>query len=175
MRLIDADEIERILNNAIQIQEGVSKEMGIEKDDFVQGELKGYRDILNGIKEQPTVKTRKELAKDAVVTDDPQTNIEVMMNLSYSGDDGQVWIRGGGEDGEDCTLIDFTNRMCASHDCLFDITPNEIDEEGIYNTGDLLLGCSMSGCPIGTAYFIAIQAAELRSRLRQYEEGTADE
>ena len=63
MRLIDADEIERILNNAIQIQKDMSKEMGIEKDDFVQGELKAYKDILNGIKEQPTVKTRRLLPR----------------------------------------------------------------------------------------------------------------
>ena len=103
-----------------------------------------------------------------LVTDDPQTNTEVMFNLAYVKDK-EVWIRGGGDDGEDCTLIDFTNRMCASHDCLFDITPNEIDEEDIDNTGDRLLECSMSGCPIGTAYFIAIQAAELRERVREYE------
>ena len=106
---------------------------------------------------------------DRLVNDDPQTNTEVMFNLAYVKDK-EVWIRGGGDDGEDCALIDFTNRMCASHDCLFDITPNEIDEEDIDNTGDRLLECSMSGCPIGTAYFIAIQAAELRERLRTYEE-----
>lgn len=108
-----------------------------------------------------------------IVTDNPQDNMEVMMNLAFVKDK-EVWIRGGGEDGEDCTLIDFTNRMCASHDCLFDITPNEIDEEDIDNTGDCLLECSMSGCPIGTAYFIAIQAAELRERLRMYEAKDGD-
>ena len=104
-----------------------------------------------------------------LVTDNPQTNTEAMFNLAYVKDK-EVRIRGGGDDGEDCTLIDFTNRMCASHDCLFDITPNEIEEEDIDNTGDRLLECSMSGCPIGTAYFIAIQAAELRERVREYEE-----
>lgn len=108
-----------------------------------------------------------------IVTDIPQNNAEVMMNLAYVKNK-EVWIRGGGDDGEDCTLIDFTNRMCASHDCLFDITPNEIDEEDIDNEGDRLLECSMSGCPIGTAYFIAIQAAELRERLRMYENDSVD-
>ena len=34
---------------------------------------------------------------------------------------------------------------------------------------ELMMECSMCGCPIGTAYFIAIQAAELRERLRMYE------
>lgn len=175
MRLIDADEIERILNNAIQIQEGMSKEMGIEKDEFVQGELKGYRDILNGIKEQPTVKTRKELAKDAVVTDDPQTNIEVMMNLSYGGEDGQVWIRGGGEDGEDCTLVEMCRRMCKKCDQYEENPMEYADPEDFGAIGDLFMDCSMDSCPVGHTYFIAIQAAELRNRLRQYEEGTSDE
>ncbi len=46
---------------------------------------------------------------------------------------------------------------------------NEIEEDDIDNTGDRLLECSMSGCSVGTAYFIAIQAAELRERLRMYE------
>ncbi len=105
------------------------------------------------------------------VTDDPQTNTEVMLNLAYVKD-REVWIRGGGDDGEDCTLIDFTNRMCARHDChFFDINQNDIEEEDFDNTGDRLLECSMSGCPIGTAYFIAIQAAELRERVREYEGG----
>ena len=103
-----------------------------------------------------------------LVTDDPQTNTEVMFNLAYVKDN-EVWIRGGGDDGEDCTLIDFTNRMCARHDCLFYMTQNEIEEDDIDNTGDRLLECSMSGCTVGTAYFIAIQAAELRERLRMYE------
>ena len=107
-----------------------------------------------------------------IVTDDPQDNVEVMMNLAFVKDK-EVWIRGGGDDGEDCTLIDFTNRMCASHDCLFDIQ-NESEEDDIGNTGDRLLECSMSGCSVGTTYFIAIQAAELRERLRMYEEKDAD-
>lgn len=109
-----------------------------------------------------------------LVTDDPQTNTEVMFNLAYVKDK-EVWIRGGGDDGEDCTLIDFTNRMCLRHDCLFYMIQNEIEEDDIDNTGDRLLKCSMSGCSVGTAYFIAIQAAELRERLRMYEEKERDQ
>ena len=108
-----------------------------------------------------------------LVTDDPQTNTEVMFNLAYVKDK-EVWIRGGREDGEDCTLIQFINRMCATSECLFDNTPNESEEDDIDNVGDRLLECSMSGCPIGTAYFIAIQAAELRERLRMYEAKDGD-
>lgn len=109
-----------------------------------------------------------------LVTDDPQTNTEVMFNLAYVKDK-EVWIRGGGDDGEDCTLIDFTNRMCERHDCLSYMIQNEIEKDDIDNTGDRLLECSMSGCSVGTAYFIAIQAAELRERLRMYEEKERDQ
>ena len=55
MRLIDADALEEILKNAITIQEGMAVALGIEKDEGVQMELKAYRDILNGIQEQPTI------------------------------------------------------------------------------------------------------------------------
>lgn len=55
MRLIDGDEIEEILMGAISIQEKVAAVLGLEKDEFAQGELKAYRDILKGVKEQPTV------------------------------------------------------------------------------------------------------------------------
>ena len=55
MRLIDADALEKILTDAITIQEKVSVVLGIEKDEGVQMELKAYRDILNGVKEQPTI------------------------------------------------------------------------------------------------------------------------
>lgn len=55
MRLIDADALEKILTDAIMIQEGMAVALGIEKDEGVQMELKAYRDILNGVKEQPTI------------------------------------------------------------------------------------------------------------------------
>ena len=34
---------------------------------------------------------------------------------------------------------------------------------------EMLMGCSAHGCPVGTTYFAMIQAAELRERLRLYE------
>lgn len=55
MRLIDADALEKILTDAITIQEGMAAALGIENDEGVQMELKAYRDILNGVKEQPTI------------------------------------------------------------------------------------------------------------------------
>lgn len=106
-----------------------------------------------------------------LVTDNPQNNTEIMMNLAFVKDK-EVWIRGGGPDGEDCTLIDFSKQMCMkNHECQFDDGfPADLSKDDFDTIGDLFMECSMSGCAIGTAYFIAIQAAEMRERLRTYEE-----
>lgn len=58
MRLIDADALEKLLRDAITIQEHVAITLGIEDDEGVQMELKAYKDILNGVKEQPTFTPR---------------------------------------------------------------------------------------------------------------------
>lgn len=108
-----------------------------------------------------------------IVTDDPQDNVEIMFNLAYVKDK-EVWIRGGSETGEDCTLIEFSSRMCeCNHMCQFDDSPYDLAKDDVDKIGDYLMECSMCGCPIGTAYFIAIQAAELRERLRKYENDSA--
>ena len=60
MRLIDADALEKILTDAITIQEGMAAALGIENDEGVQMELKAYRDILQGVKDQPTIKVVKQ-------------------------------------------------------------------------------------------------------------------
>ena len=107
---------------------------------------------------------------DRLVTDNPQNNMEVMMNLAYVKDK-EVWIRGGGPDGEDCSLVNFTKQMCQNYSlCMENDGFPEDKEQDLDFLCDLLMECSMSGCPIGTAYFIAIQAAELRERLRMHEE-----
>ena len=110
-----------------------------------------------------------------LVTDDPQNNMEVMFNLAFVKDK-EVWIRDSGPDGEDCTLIDFSRQMCMkNHECQFDDGfPADLAKNDFDQIGDLFMECSMCGCPIGTAYFIAIQAAELRERLRMYENDSVD-
>ena len=104
---------------------------------------------------------------DKLVKDNPQTNMEVMMNLAYVKDK-EVWILDGSETGEACSLVDFQKRMCKQ--CKLCENVN-IDTDNPDAITDYYLDCSMDGCPIGTAYFIAIQAAELRERLRTYEDG----
>lgn len=104
-----------------------------------------------------------------LVTDDPQDNMEVMMNLAFVKNK-EVWIRGGDPDGEDCSLVNFTKQMCQNCSvCMENDGFPEDKEKDLDFLCDLLMECSMSGCPIGTAYFIAIQAAELRERLRVQE------
>ena len=65
-----------------------------------------------------------------MVTDNPQDNVEIMLNLAY-GKDGEVWIRGGSEEGEDCTLVDFAKRTCKACKCYLadDVAEQGIDEE----------------------------------------------
>ena len=55
MRLIDADVLEKEIENAIKLQKVMAETLEIEDDESVQAELKAYADILKGVKEQPTI------------------------------------------------------------------------------------------------------------------------
>ena len=55
MRLIDADALIEILGTAIRNMQGVVKFIGAEDDPELKMEIKAYTDILNGVKEQPTI------------------------------------------------------------------------------------------------------------------------
>ena len=92
MRLIDADALEKNLNDAIIIQIGMAKTLGIENDDGVQMELKAYKDILNGVKELPTIAAEQETVK----TKDkmPAITIRQLLNLLIDAPnkDGRIEI-----------------------------------------------------------------------------------
>lgn len=53
MRLIDADVLENQLEEAISLQGIMALALGT--DDAIEAEIKAYKDILNGVKEQPTI------------------------------------------------------------------------------------------------------------------------
>ena len=53
MRLIDADVLEKQLEEAISLQGIMALALGT--DDEIESEIKAYKDILNGVKEQPTI------------------------------------------------------------------------------------------------------------------------
>ena len=55
MRLIDADVLEKEIENAIKLQKLMAETLEIEDDESVQAELKAYADILEGVKEQTTI------------------------------------------------------------------------------------------------------------------------
>ena len=53
MRLIDADVLENQLEEAISLQGIMALALGT--DDEIEAEIKAYKDILNGVKEQTTI------------------------------------------------------------------------------------------------------------------------
>ena len=53
MRLIDADVLENQLEEAISLQGIMALALGT--DDEIEAEIKAYKDILNGVKEQQTI------------------------------------------------------------------------------------------------------------------------
>ena len=53
MRLIDADVLEKQLEEAISLQGIMALALGT--DDEIEAEIKAYKDILNGVKEQTTI------------------------------------------------------------------------------------------------------------------------
>jgi hypothetical protein len=54
-RTIDADELERLLESAINIMKAGAAALEIIDDPEIQMEIKAYTDILNGVREQPTI------------------------------------------------------------------------------------------------------------------------
>jgi hypothetical protein len=56
MRLINAEKLEQTLTGAINMMTAMAEAIGAEDDEGIQMELKAYKDILDGVKEQETVK-----------------------------------------------------------------------------------------------------------------------
>lgn len=54
MRLIDAEPLEKKMRLAIALMKRALQELG--EDEGLQMELKAYRDVLEGIEAEPTVK-----------------------------------------------------------------------------------------------------------------------
>ena len=54
MRLIDADVLEKEIEQAIALQGIMNLALGND-DESIKAEIKAYKDILNGVKEQPTI------------------------------------------------------------------------------------------------------------------------
>lgn len=95
---------------------------------------------------------------DRLTTDNPQRNIEVLLNWAYA-EDGRVKLRAaGGEEGVDlCEYIEQQRRELG-FDC------------GVF-ASDVMDGtCMECDCVLAILNIVAIQAAELRSKLAYYED-----
>lgn len=68
MRLIDADALIELLAIAIITMEGMAKSIGAEDDPEIKMEVKAYTDILEGVKEQPTIEPERKPGKWIIYT-----------------------------------------------------------------------------------------------------------
>lgn len=93
-----------------------------------------------------------------LTTDKPSNNTEAMLNYAYAKD-GYVHLSyADGE--EDVRLTEYLCRVAHEIGCEF------ATEENILN-GDMCLECD---CKVSILNVLAIQAAELRERLKKYED-----
>ena len=89
-----------------------------------------------------------------LTTDTPHGNSERLLNLAYTKD-REVWLRvDGGR-----KLTDVTAEYAKQYGCV------EANPEDIMDGA-----CLDCDCPISLMYALAVQAAELRTRLSQYED-----
>lgn len=93
-----------------------------------------------------------------LTTDDPYENVFIMLNYAYRGDDGNVKLRyGNGE--ENIDLCEYIAQESTGKSC--DLSAEDVME------GACIEGCD---CPLAILYTVAVQAAELRERLKKYED-----
>lgn len=94
-----------------------------------------------------------------LTTDNPQSNFECMMNYAYDKD-GRVTLRyGAGK--QDIDLCEYMAIVAKSQCESF--TADDFMEGAC-------LECDCCECPYGILYTVAVQAAELRVRLKEYED-----
>ncbi len=89
-----------------------------------------------------------------LVNDNPTTNTETMLNLAYAKD-GNVYLRYGTDD---MNLCDYVSALATNKGCNY--TSTEIMEGA----------CLECDCEVNLLYCLAVQAAELRERLKYYED-----
>lgn len=93
-----------------------------------------------------------------LTTDNPQKNSDMQMNYAYAKDFQVVLRYAGGE--EDVPLTEYIAKCAKEKGCEL-VTPHAV------LFGD---SCCECDCPLAVLNVVAIQAAELRSRLKEYED-----
>lgn len=99
---------------------------------------------------------------ERLTTDNPQNNIETMMNMVF-GKDGWFRIR---DDGEGKPITDFAIKLCIMRGC--DMAPDmELSQEA---KDECLCDCLMEPCPIADVYAALSGFGHIRGRLKAYED-----
>ena len=109
---------------------------------------------------------------ERLTTDKPQNNLQTALNLFYAKD-GDAWVLGGGQPPEcpDCTLNDYIRRaikQVATCPPLFD----DLDDQTL---AEVMADWTVDGIEsheglIGMLYTAGWVCAELRARLKDYED-----
>lgn len=93
-----------------------------------------------------------------LTADNPCGNFDTMMNFSYAKDNRVVLRFGLGQ--ENIDLCDYVAKA-SKNECT--LTPEEVMEGACFE-------CDNGYCNLGIIYTVATQAAELRARLKEYED-----
>ena len=100
-----------------------------------------------------------DFPKGRLTTDNPLGNFDALMNYAYAKDGNVMLSYGAGKN--DIDLVSYVLQKVDEGIC-----PAESEE-------DIIEGCCLeceNECQLGILYFVAVQAAELRARLKMYED-----
>lgn len=109
---------------------------------------------------------KKPYELEKMVSDDPKTMDGTMLNYAYAKDK-KVFLRYAGLE-ENVDLCEYISKESLNK-CDF---PEGVSADEVMEGA--CLECDSAECPLRYLYFAAVQAAELRERLRMYENHTAD-
>ena len=104
------------------------------------------------------LKERNPYHMPPLVTDNPTSNYAALLNFAYAKD-GEVYLRYvNGE--HDVNLAEYICHLAAEKGC------------GTHTKEDVLNGdiCFVCDCEVAVLNVVAVQAAEMRERLRKFEE-----
>lgn len=91
-----------------------------------------------------------------LTTDEPKNNTETMLNYAYAKDEKAFLRYGNGE--ENIDLCEYISQQAIEKGCKVE-------------PGDLMEGaCMECDCELAILYTVSVQAAELRGRLKMYED-----
>lgn len=98
-----------------------------------------------------------------LTTDNPNSNLSALLNYAYAKD-GEVYLRYA-DDEENVSLAEYVSKIANEEGC------TGIEKNDVLNGYECNIFEPFScNCKVGILNAVAIQAAELRSRLKHYED-----